>query len=247
MGPAVTQRRLLRDMAGYLPAKLLPALLPFVTLPVYTAAFDPATYGLYVLAYGAADFLMAATSTGLATGAMRFYTTYRLQGRMGQYFGALYATLATVVATAVALSVALLLVLRPLVAPDLYRLLQAAVLLFVANGWFVALMQTVRARERSRLYSALEVGARYVGAALSLTMVLALRTGPVGLFWGETIGICLAIVPMLLLNARDARPTLGADTRAAVGRSKVACCQSAGVWHAAQSCPSPPWCVSSFW
>ncbi|MHB0875982.1 MAG: lipopolysaccharide biosynthesis protein [Anaerolineae bacterium] len=209
------QRRIVRGLVDYLPAKILPALLPFITLPVFTAAFAPAEYGQYVLAYGVSDFLMAATSTGLATGAVRFYTSYRLKSHVGSYFGALFATLSTVVAAAAALAVLVLLMLRPYVSPVLYELLWAALLLFVVNGWFVTLMQTLRAQERSRLYSTLEVGARYLGAALSLLLVLRFHTGPVGLLLGESLGMGTVLVPLFLLSTRGARPAFNAETRVA--------------------------------
>ena len=52
------QKRITKDMLAYLPAKALPALAAFITVPIYTRLFPPNEFGNYVLATAAAEFLL---------------------------------------------------------------------------------------------------------------------------------------------------------------------------------------------
>ena len=205
-------------MMAYMPAKVLPALLPFITLPIYTSPFSPERFGRYVLAYGFSEFLLAATSTGLATGAVRFYTGYRLEGRLGQYFGALFTNIAGVTLVAALLGGIGLTLARQLIPSDLYPLLWAAILAFSAQAWFITLMQALRAQEHSRLYSVFEVSARYLAVAISLGFVLLARTGPIGLILGEALGMTLIALPLALVVLRGTHLDLRRPDREATRR-----------------------------
>ena len=80
------QRRITKDLLTYLPARALPALAAFITVPIYTHLFSPAEFGNYVLAVAAAEFLLLATVTGFGQAAVRFFSAYQLRSGLSSYF-----------------------------------------------------------------------------------------------------------------------------------------------------------------
>ena len=71
------QKRITKDLLTYLPAKALPALAAFITVPIYTRLFSPDQFGNYVLAVAAAEFLLLAAIEGFGQGAIRFFSAYQ--------------------------------------------------------------------------------------------------------------------------------------------------------------------------
>ncbi len=194
------QKRIATDLLSYLPAKFLPALTAFITVPIFTRLFSPDQYGNYMLAFGISEFLLAGTSTGLIAGALRFYTAYRIESRLPAYFASLLTSVAGISLLVAGISVAVLIAFRSSISPGLYPLLWASIVLFVVNGLFATLMQVVRAQEKSRQYTVFELFNRYGGVAFSLALILLLGMSAEGMLWGQALALLIPIVPLVLLT-----------------------------------------------
>lgn len=196
------QRRITKDLLTYLPAKALPALAAFITVPIYTRLFPPADFGNFALATAAAEFLLLGTTTGFGQAAVRFFSAYQLKSDLASYFTTVFGSIGLITFVAAGGSSVLLLLLQPLISADLYPLLWAAVVLYIASAFNATLMDVLRGEEKSRWYSVIWTGQCYSGIVFGLILVLGFGMDIRGLIWGQTLGLALMIAPLIWLTTR---------------------------------------------
>ena len=209
-----------KDFAAYLPSKLLPALTGFITAPILTRLLTTTEFGNYALAIGSYEFLFAMTCSGLGAGAVRFYLKYQTQNRLGTFYSMLGASAGLVVTLAAALSALLLRQFRGHLPADLYPLLLLSVLIFTVQATFSVFMQVLRAQERSKLYTRLELLANYGGLGLGLGLLYLFSWGVAGLLWGTFIAVALALLILLprILRSNDGRVPMQRASSSDMGR-----------------------------
>jgi O-antigen/teichoic acid export membrane protein len=194
------QRRITKDLLTYLPAKALPALASFITVPIYTHLLSPNEFGNYALAVAAAEFLLLGTATGFGQAAVRFFSAYQLRSGLPSYFAAVFGSVGLITLVVVAASAGFLLMLGSLIPSDLYPLLWAALVLYVVSACNATLMDVLRGQEKSHWYTVFSIGQSFGGIAFGLILVLVFRMGIVGLIWGQTLGLLLPIIPLVWLT-----------------------------------------------
>jgi O-antigen/teichoic acid export membrane protein len=202
-GGSLMQKWIAQDLLTYLPAKALPALASFITVPIYTHLFSPDQFGNYALAAAAAEFLLLGTATGFGQGAVRFFSAYRLRSGLSRYFAAVFGSVGVITLAAAAASAGTLIILRPLIPCELYPLLWAAVALYVVSACNAILMDVLRGQERGRWYSVIWISQSYGGTIFGLTLVLVFEMGIGGLIWGQALGFLLPIGPLVWLTTRS--------------------------------------------
>jgi O-antigen/teichoic acid export membrane protein len=191
--------RFTKDLVIYLPSKLLPALTGFITAPILTRLLTTSEFGSYALAVGMYEFLFALTCSGLGAGAVRFYSMYKAEGRLGAFFSSLGTSVGMATAGGCVGSLLTLVLLRGRLPADLYSLLFISVLIFGVQAAFIVLMQVVRVQERSRLYTALDLMANYGSLGLGLVLLYVFGWGVAGLLWGAFIAFAVSLAVLLAL------------------------------------------------
>ena len=197
------QKRITKDLLTYLPAKALPALASFITVPIYTRLFSPDQFGNYVLAIAAAEFLLLGTITGFGQGAVRFFSAHKRRSSLSSYFAVILGSVGLITLLAATASAGILVIFRSLIPSDLYPLLWAAIALFVVSACFTTLMDVLRGQEEGRWYSVIWIGQSYGGIIFGLILVLVFKTGVGGLIWGQMLGLLLPIIPLVWLTTRS--------------------------------------------
>lgn len=197
------QRRITKDLLTYLPARALPALAGFITIPIYTRLFSPDEFGYYVLAVAASDFLLLATITGFGQAAIRFFSAYQLRSGLSSYFAAVFASVGLITMFTAATCAAILVLFHPLISSDLYPLLWAALALYITTACFSTLTDILRGQEKSRWYSIIWISQHYGGVVFGLILVLIFEAGIGGLIWGQMLGLLLPIIPLVWLTTRS--------------------------------------------
>ncbi len=197
------QRRITKDLLTYLPARALPALASFITVPIYTRLFSPNQFGNYVLAVAVSDFLLLATITGFGQAAVRFFSAFQRRSGLSSYFAAVFASVGLITLAAAAVSAGILLIFRSLIPSELYPLLWATIALFVVTALFSTLTDILRGQEKSRWYSAILISQNYGGVIFGLILVLGFGMDIAGLIWGQTLSLLLPIIPLIWLTTRS--------------------------------------------
>jgi len=197
------QKRITKDLLVYLPAKALPALASFITVPIYTRLFSPDQFGNYVLAVAAAEFLLLGTISGFGQGAVRFFSAYKRRSGLSSYFALILGSVGLIALLAAAASAGMLVIFRSLIRSDVYPLLWAAIALFVVNACFTTLTDVLRGQEKGRWYTVIWISQSYGGIIFGLILVLVFKMGIGGLIWGQTLGLLLPIIPLVWLTTRS--------------------------------------------
>jgi O-antigen/teichoic acid export membrane protein len=198
------QRRITKDLLTYLPAKALPALAAFITVPIYTHLFSPDEFGYYALAIAASEFLLLGTTTGFGQGAVRFYSAYQLRSGLSSYFSVLFSSVGLITLVAVAASACILVIFQSQISPNLYPLLWAALALYLVSACNATLMDVLRGQEKSRWYSVIWISQVYIGIMIGLVLVLVFGMDISGLIWGQTLGLLLVIAPLYWFTTQSA-------------------------------------------
>jgi O-antigen/teichoic acid export membrane protein len=202
-GMAMMQRRITKDLLTYLPGKALPALAAFITLPIYTHLFSPAEFGNFVLATAASEFLLLGTISGFGQAAVRFFSAYKQKSALSNFYTAIFGGVGLITLLVTVTSASILFIFHSLIPPDLYPLLWDTLALFVVSAWFQTLTDLLRGQEQSRWYSITWVSQHYGGIIIGLILVLVFRMGISGLIWGMTLGLLIAIIPLIWFITRN--------------------------------------------
>lgn len=193
-------KKFVKDLAVYSPSQFLPALTAFITTPILTRLFLPAEYGFWALAASVSSFLVALAVSGLGSGVIRFYPSYKVKSRLDVFFATLGASVGTVIAVVASFSFLTLFLLRELLPSALYPLLPLAILIFVAQSIFTVFIAVMRAQGRSGSFTSFQLIANYGGLVVGLLLIAVLGFRVDGLLWGTLWALVLTL-PFLVFVA----------------------------------------------
>lgn len=197
-------RTFVKDLAAYLPSRLLPALTAFITTPILTRLFLPVEYGYWALASAFSEFLVALACSGFGSAAIRFFPAYKAKSESGVFFATLGVFIGTVIAAVSALAFSTLFLLRRYLPTILYPLLRISILIFIVRGILTVSLAVVRAQERSLSYTAYVLLNRYGSLGLGILLVVVFDFGVEGLLWGELLTLALVLPFVLFLTTKGA-------------------------------------------
>jgi O-antigen/teichoic acid export membrane protein len=189
--------RVHKQIVGYIPANLLPAVLSFVTIYVYTRVLTPSSFGAYTFVFSVALFVQACSYESILIAIWRFYPAAEVAGKEAAFLGDVSAVFYAVTLTIVVLyGIALWLIpLPPVVANIAWMGLPLLVLRAV-----VGVNQAVnRASNLMARYNWIECSHAILGLGLGLLFILVL--GPTA---GSVIlGLLIAALLCALANLRQ--------------------------------------------
>lgn len=187
----------LRDMLIYLPTKVLPPLTSLITTPILTRIFLPDEYGDWALAVGVTDFLFALAMSGIGTAALRFFPAYKAKDNLNGFFSNVLAMTALAAGGMSFLSAMGLLFFRERIAEALFPLLWISILIFAVNSFFTIFMEVLRVKQKSGLYTRLNLTIYYSSLVLGLIFVLTFNLRVEGLMYG-TLLVHFVAIPLLI-------------------------------------------------
>ena len=189
-------KELFKDIAKYLPAQIVPALVGIFALPIITRLFPPNQYGNYVLVTTTISIFSIISVIWLGSSMARFLPLYEQTGRLGEFYSpTLKWTLLSIIVFGI-LFWALLSLLHPRISSSLYRMMQIGLLLFVVTSLSMVLTQLLRAKRQVGRYSFFKVWHSAVGIGLGIVLVTLYQFDIEGLLWGHIIGL-VVVLPLL--------------------------------------------------
>lgn len=213
------RREMVHDIARYLPAQIVPAVMSFFSIPILTHFFPPSDYGDYVLVL--ASVTVMTTLSGLfSTAIIRFYPACERDGKQIEFYNTvLMYNLLLSLGLAFGCELALILA-RPILSHTLFLLMQVGVLLFIFDSIFQILTTFFRAQRRISLYSGLLIWRSVIGVGLACFMVLALQVGIEAFLWGLILSLAV-ILPFVWKPAMNRCPFDFTRVSKTLGRGMV--------------------------
>lgn len=187
--------RIGRHSLVYLPTVVVPAVTGILMVRILTTLFDSTQYGWYNLALSAIGFIKVFTAAWLVTSAVRFFAVYRTSSAM---FVKTLAT-ANLASSFVVCGIALLMtsvIYREPSSRGLLHVLRIAIAASVFTSLFEVLVVVFRAALLARTYSIYWVLYTALKAGIGLAVIVVLRTGIEGVFWGFLIAPALLLIPL---------------------------------------------------
>lgn len=183
-------KKLLKDIAYYLPAQIVPGIVGIITIPVITRIFGPGDFGDYSLVMATvAIFTTICGWTGMSV--IRFYPVYEKNQEENVFFGNLVLSLAiSIIFCSIIYIIFLQLVKLP---PQLSFLLRIGLIAAILASFFDSFLFFFRSQRRVALYSNFMIWKSLSTFGLGLGLVIVPGLGIEGLLWGTVIGLIIAL------------------------------------------------------
>ena len=199
----------LKNSAIYLIPVLFSALLPLITLPIFTRILTPDDYGVWGLSQVYASFVIGIANFGLTVGYERNFFEYK---EVKEKLSLLYSTLLFVIISFVSFGL-ITFVLKEQISKWIIGSSEYSDILFLtycATGimslklyFLIYLKNTKNAKEFTK-YTITE---SILAVTVSLFLVVYKHVGIIGLVWGQLIGSVITIVILSYNFMRMASPT----------------------------------------
>jgi O-antigen/teichoic acid export membrane protein len=188
--------RLGSDTLRYIPAVLLPALLSFLSVSIFTRIFDPAPYGEYALVNSTVSIATGLLAGWIQQSVLRYLPRYRAEGRTGEFVGKLGSILWVMAFSVLALA---LILYRPAVSVlgGYGRYYLPAVVWMIAGVVFFVQNHAFRANLRSAVFSRYQVGYAVGRLVFALGFVFFVSRDVIGLVIGGAVAYLVLIGPMV--------------------------------------------------
>ncbi len=182
-------KALIKQIFVYSPGVLIPALMQFFALIVFTRLVDPDAYGRYALVVSTAHLIDAFGLAWIRTGQLRFYEAEKQKNKLDQLLATMSLTFVMTAACFVPICVILILVL-PL-DPAFSAALLAGVGYMILRAAVLQNLFRYRAAGHAKRYSAVEVSRSLLGFAAAVILVLLVDNKEIGLVLGVSLGYAL--------------------------------------------------------
>lgn len=176
------------DAFKYFPVRLVPALTSLITVPLFTRMIAREDYGNFSLISSAISLIAVVVTQWVNGSIVRFYWTYEKEGRADDYVATAIWSVTGALISAALLSGAVVLVFGRSLSPELRHLVPIGLASLAINYLSDALLQILRAANKSTGYAVLSVTKTLVGTAFSIWLVAGLHLGAWGILAGIVLG-----------------------------------------------------------
>ena len=199
-------KELFKDLAKYLPAMIVPAIVGIVALPIITRLFPPEEYGNYILVTATISVFSIIAVAWLRSSVARFFPIYKRTNEVERFYSIyLKLTLISIGAICVIFLI-ILFFAQTRISAELYSLMCIGALLLIATCFSSVLLGLLRAKRQVLWHTSFSIWQSVVGIGLGIALVIIFHFGVDGLLWGALISIT-AILP-LMWKVSLGRPSL---------------------------------------
>ncbi len=191
------QNKIIKDLSRYVPQVILPAILAFISVPIYTNLFTPSAYGNLYIAKAALN-LLDRCSNWIGASLTRYYNEYVKTQTLSEMLTSIIKANVLLAAFTTIPSL-ILLKLFPLDS-ELKLLLQIGIVLFAFIPTGNVLRNTLRMERRINLHTFFIVSRNLFSFIVSLLLIYKLNMGIESIILGELL-VVVAILPFLWKTA----------------------------------------------
>lgn len=188
-----------RDILKYLPSGVVPGIVGFVCIPIFTRLFSPQEYGNYSIAM-ATVMVMTVILGWLPMGIVRFYPVYEKKGNLHRFETSIFISNLISVLVLLVISSVTLLATKDLLSTQVFTLLFVGLGVLAANSQFNIFMGFLRSQRKAGLYSLFISMKSIGGAGIALMLIYVLKKDITYLLWGPMLGTCI-ILPLVWRHA----------------------------------------------
>jgi O-antigen/teichoic acid export membrane protein len=190
---------LYRQILGYIPSNVIPAIIAILLIFAYTRLLSPAGFGTFSYVFSAVLVLQASLFYAVPIAVIRFFPGTALAGREGGLLKEAYILFYGLAAAVTVIAVGLMLLVD---LPEQYRLPTILALPMLLFRSLVQLNQSIsRSANRMRRYNTIECVHAILGFGLGLLALFLLGFGPEGIILGMLLAAILCSLADIRLAA----------------------------------------------
>jgi O-antigen/teichoic acid export membrane protein len=188
-----------KDMLKYLPAMVVPAIVGFLSIPIFTRLFSPQAYGNYSIVM--ATVMVMSTILGwLPMGVIRFYPAYKKEKRLHSFETSVFCSNLVSILALLAISSVVLLTTKAFLSPQLFSLLFIGLGILAVTSQFNILLDLLRSQRKAGSYSLFTSIKSIGGLGFALILISSFRKDIAFLLWGTILSTSL-ILPFMWRRA----------------------------------------------
>ncbi len=182
-----------QDALRYVPARVIPAMINFIGLLVFTHIFSAEDYGNYFLILTTISVMSIVGQSWLANSVIRFYPEFKLRQDLDGFFTNIMAAFVICNSIIVSLYVLGFFLLKTKVSPQLTPFLRLSIFAYLSSATYFLLLYFLRASLQAAAFSKYEIISSLGKFAAALAFVFFFKMGAVSLLWGMLlVGVALS-------------------------------------------------------
>ena len=186
---------LFKDIAEYLPSKVIPAIIGIAALPIITRLFPPADYGSYVLVIATVS-ILSALAGWVNMSVVRFYPAYERDEKIPEFIDLTIKLTFLSILVIPAAFLCIFFPLRTYISRNLYYLMSIGIFVFILTSLFSVLLGFLRIKRQIKWYSCFFVCKSITALVFGVLLIIFFHLGVEGLLWGTVLSAGLAL-PLL--------------------------------------------------
>jgi O-antigen/teichoic acid export membrane protein len=181
-----------KDLLQYFPAQVVPTILGFVSIPLFTRIMSAEQFGQLVLIKSSVQ-IMVLLMSWLRPAIIRFYPAVPEQEVSVLVRTAFWAQLALTSGTGIMVFIGCRILS---IDPNLLSLVGIGVLVFILESIFQLLLTILRSRRQVNAFSTLSIWEQLGSLGFGILLAVGFHLGVVGILWGNVLGLSL-VLPFL--------------------------------------------------
>jgi len=194
---------LFKDMGKYLPVYIVPSVIGFFTLPLYTRILSsPDAYGDYILVSTSVTVMMILTINWITSSIIRFYPEYKKENNLKIFFQSVNTLLAFSVAIGVLLVFMAAGILKARSHDVLYKLMLIGGTIYFFRAISQPNLDLLRIKRKVNHFTSFSLAQSILGVLFGVGFVILFKTGIAGLLWGMALTYTI-LLPFIIISSSD--------------------------------------------
>lgn len=184
----------IRDLLKYLPSQIIPALLGFISIPVFTRIFSPSEFGYYALVMASIMILLTLLSW-LGSAVVRFCPALSDTQKTIMLRSSFWVQ----ILSSIVIAFIAVILSRFIWSDDhlFLKLFDVGMLVFVAQSIYSLLTDLLRAQFKSGKFSLFRIWLKISGLGLGLSLAIFFHLSVIGILYGMLLGALIGL-PFLI-------------------------------------------------
>ncbi len=187
-----------KDALRYVPAKVVPGIINFAALLIYTRIFTTEDYGNFYLTMAFVSVISTLGARWLVESVLRFYAQFQLREDLDRFFSTLVYSFALATVLILALIGGGILIFRGRISGELAPFLGVGILVYVTTSIYTILLYSLRSSLQAKSFSFYEILFSAGKLGFALLLVFLFKIGAISLL----IAILLIQVPLVMFLFR---------------------------------------------
>ena len=182
-----------KDALRYVPAKVVPGIINFLALLIYTRIFTTEDYGNFYLTMAFVAVLSILGSRWLVESVTRFYAQFELRKEQDTFFSTLFYSFVLSTLLILGLTIIAVFIFRGKISVEFLPFLWVGILIYVTTSIYSILLYTLRSSLQAKSFAFYEILFSVGKLGLALLIVYLFKIGAISLL----ISVFLIQVPLV--------------------------------------------------